>query len=317
MKYLSLLVLVCTFAACKSTGPATSNLKGGKVLLRLTDPGDEPLNYVMKTEQEISSMAMGMVNKQKVLQEMAYRYAVSNSKTAGDLEVQFTLDGVKVEQSGFENVSYDSKTDDDPSSTLGKMYVPVLGHSMNMTLSPTGAVKELSGGNAMIDKMFSAEGLGLSPDQIGQLKATMKMQFGNDALKQTMAQTSDIFPEDPVKVGDTWTKSMAQSSGMGLVAQSTFTLDKIEAGKVYISFEGTLATSENSEPMDMVAMKVSYDLEGTQKGNIIVDESNGWVIQSVVNQDFGGDMVIEMDQLPAPMDATMDALSTITFERQK
>ena len=261
-------------------------------------------------------MAMGMVNKQDVLQVMEYSYDINDSKTAGDLDVKFTINEVKVEQSGFENVSYDSRTDKDPSSTLGKMYIPVLGHSMNMTLAPTGAVKALSGGDAMIDKMFSAEGLGLSSDQLGQLKATMKMQFGNDAMQQTMAQTSDIFPVGPVKVGDTWTKSLTQGSGMGLISKNTFTLDKVEDGKVYISFEGTLATADDSEPMDMVAMKVDYDLEGTQKGTIVVDQANGWVIQSIINQDFGGDMVIEMDQLPAPMDATMDALTIITFERQ-
>ncbi|MEM6724201.1 MAG: DUF6263 family protein, partial [Bacteroidota bacterium] len=229
----------------------------------------------------------------------------------------FSIDRVKVEQSGFENVNYDSETDKDPSSTIGKLYGPVLGHTMDMTLTPMGLVKELSGGDEMIDKMFEAEGLGLMPAQLGQIKATLKMQFGNEAMQESMGQVSDIFPDEPVKVGSTWTKSKKQSSGMGLISENTFTLDKIEAGKVYISFEGTLATAEDNEAMDMVAMTIKYDLEGTQKGQIVIDQATGWTIKSVTNQDFGGDMVIEMDQLPAPMDATMEALTEITFERNE
>ena len=70
----------------------------------------------------------------------------------------------------------------------------------------------------------------------------------------------------------------------------TYTLTNRKAGKATILMNGTISPNLNAPGMEMMGMNMKYNLSGTIKGEILVDEKTGWADKTEMIQDLKGDV---------------------------
>ena len=210
---------------------------------------------------------------------------------------------------------YDSRDTaaDVPPTAQG--FAGLVGQSFMMTMTPKGGVTEISGMDEMIDNMIDQMEVPGLPKE--QLRTQLKTQLGNESMKGNMAQMVAAYPEEPVKVGDTWTNQSQVRTTMTMVNETTYTLNKVEDGKAFIGVEGTIVTDPEGDPMEMMGMSMSFALEGTQKGTLVLDIASGMTLESNINQLISGDVSMSGGQLgDQGMEFPMSIESTNTIKQQ-
>ncbi|MEL6719885.1 MAG: DUF6263 family protein [Bacteroidota bacterium] len=146
------------------------------------------------------------------------------------------------------------------------------------------------------------------------MEQQMEAQFGAETIKQSMSQMTGFFPDEPVKVGDTWTKSNKVEAGMAMLVETTYTLRERKDGTAFIDFNAKVTSDPDAKGIEMMGMQMQYDLAGTQSGTIQVDEKTGWTKETKGKQEMKGKM--NMSGGPTgEMSADMEVLSEYTYKR--
>jgi hypothetical protein len=177
-------------------------------------------------------------------------------------------------------------------------YKILVGSELNMRLTPSGKVVELSGFEKIIDEIIEELNIPESPERDNIIKGLRK-QFGDEALRQSIEQMTIIYPGMPVLTGDTWNISY-------------------EDGIADIDLVSAIRSNPNSEGIDMGMFSLDYDVEGNQKGLIKLDEVSGLPVNSNIEQNFSGTVSVlgatdlEEDNWPISGDGRV----LIMFERQ-
>lgn len=272
--------------------------------------------YLLKqtTEQVVNISVMGM--KQEVKQRNAFEYSYLVEKVADGVQtIKVTYQAIESSREAAQgSTSYNSRTDTAPDGVESKYMAALIGESFWLTMDESGEVLSVKGTEDLLDKGISQID-GVDETTMATLKGQLKRQFGDEAMKSNMGQISAIFPSKKVKVGKTWKKEVSTKTIMALNMSSVYTLDKVEDGKAYISFETEITPGEG-EPMEMGPMTMEYSLEGVQSGNMILDLATGFTLEGNVEQDMGGNVEIDSPQTGV-MDAPMTIQSTITYGSDK
>ena len=125
-----------------------------------------------------------------------------------------------------------------------------------------------------------------------------------------LANISQIYPDKPIKKGDSWTKNINISGSIGLNYAYTYTLTDRKAGNAYIDVSAVITPDLESPGMEMMGMKMMYDLAGTASGKIIINEKTGWSDKTDITQDLKG--IVKMSgELIGSMESEME-MKTIT-----
>ena len=106
--------------------------------------------------------------------------------------------------------------------TMGGM----VGEAISVTITPTGGVRRIDGTARIVEKLIG----NLPRDPMsGGLAQNIKAMLSDDALRSSLEQTFSRLPDQPVKVGDTWTSEQAVGADAAgkVVGTSTFTLKAI------------------------------------------------------------------------------------------
>ena len=121
----------------------------------------------------------------------------------------------------------------------------------------------------------------------------MKQQFGDQAMKELMEQMIGVYPDEPVGVGDSWSKRSVVSRGLAAIVNNTWTLKSRENGVAVLDVQATVEPNPDAPALEMGVAKIQYALRGTQNGSIELDEATGWVVRSTVNQSLSGDLTVQ------------------------
>ncbi|MBU1767092.1 MAG: hypothetical protein KJ648_03180, partial [Candidatus Omnitrophica bacterium] len=172
-------------------------------------------SYKMRTlnEMKIKQTIPGQQGQQQtmtIIEKSGAKniYTVEDVQADSTLVIKVTYDAISFKQEnptvGW-NVEYDST---DTSTAVGPM-TPVLGaivgQSFTITITPDGHVKEVQGIDALWRRMeekideLSEEG----PERVA-METQMKMQYGEEALKTNTENSFNMYPDNPIDIGDTW-----------------------------------------------------------------------------------------------------------------
>ncbi len=282
LKYLLGLVLVLSILACNSSKPISLQLnlpKGDNFIYRMSTTNDVNIKVMGQNQQNLSSQVFDM------------QYDVKNRKANGDMEIETTIKDVMISQTSAMGVStYDSKnpSKNTPASQAA-MYEAILGYKYSIIQNNKGQLISMSGSDELIDKMIKnspdMSAMGIDKEQV---KETYSMQFGDEAMKKMLSNLQNIYPANPVKKGDTWSKKDTLDGTIGMIVHTTYKLTDRKANKSYIDVSGVISPNPDSEGMNMMGMKMVYKLSGTSTGKIVVDEITGWADQSNIIQDLKG-----------------------------
>ena len=169
---------------------------------------------------------------------------------------------------GKEKAEYSSDktvTGNDPYQMVSKMFGVLKGKSFTMGVDEKGEILNVNGfdkiGEAMVNELSVPEA------SKQQVLTQFKSQFSNEVIKDMFSQAFNIFPDKPIKVGDTWQK---QIKGLdGKIVTTKYTLQEIRDGKVKLD-------ARSKSPID-------------QRSTFIVDVKSGLVTDGTIIQKMEGD----------------------------
>ncbi len=304
MKNLTLFSVLMTllFLSCSGPQPLTFN------------PGwedDDTFSYKQTQETETDVSVMGQQQKTIQMQVMDYEYQVQDKKEDGSTDLDVVIKGLKVETSSpMFSMQYDSENADG-SGQFDQLYGPMVDHKFDLMVDKNGKVTTFSGASEMFENIKENANM----PNMEQIMGSLETQFGDETLKENFASFSKFLPPNPVKVGETWTTNDTMSASMGFISNNTYTLKKRSGGKAIIEMTGEVASIPTDEPVEMMGMKITYNLKGTQSGTIEVDEKTGYTLKSVIGQKMGGTMLLNMPNM-GEMEAAMELVSKTTTEKQ-
>ena len=240
------------------------------------------------------------INKQKMLinQAIGMNYAmdVTDVDAKGNYIVKLTFRATKFNQSmGTTKVSYDSAKPPEKIPPAAVGFAALVDQSLDLTMAPSGKVLEVIGTDEMLDKIV-AKATVILGNKSEELEKALKDQFSAAKLKQQIETSTEIYPDKPVGVGDSWSKTVDIDGVMSMQLDNTWTLKSRKAGIAKVALDTKIRTSPDANPMKLGTMNVGYELSGTQTGEIAIDEATGMPTVSTLKQDITGQ--IKADNAP-------------------
>ena len=185
----------------------------------------------------------------------------------------------------------------------------MVGKSFEMTLTNKGKVTSISGFDVIIRDLF--ENLPKSVEsQKEQLSTQMEKAFGKDSFIQSMEAATAIFPEKPVRIGDTWMIETTVMSTMEYSISNVYTLKKVTDELYVVIAKGTITSPENADFMETNGVLMKQELSGTSTSKISLVKSTGWVQNSEFKQNISGKTIMkqtadgEVMEMPMTLKAT-------------
>ena len=268
---LALLVFTIAFSSCGTT----NKLSTKEVLLRFQPKNGD--NYVMKMD-----LTMNMEGPQSMtmLMTMVNGIKVNNLDKAGSFDLDNVISKMTMSvKNPTMNIEYDSDNpdmEDVSSKTMHETMSKMLNVKLTSKMDNRGKVLEMPD----LDKIF-----GDNPELKGQL----------DQMNNSLQNSFISYPEQIVKVGDSWNSEIAIDGQMPMNQIFTYTIKEITATTVNIDITGTVALDS-----DMA------DGSGTSSGMMTVDRMTGFIRTSNMKQ------TISMEMMGMTMKIINDVKLTMT-----
>lgn len=240
------------------------------------------------TEQQISRSTM---NQEQIIDEtrgIGTDFEVNEVDPNGNGWVCYTYRWAQFLQNGpMGQITYDSSKTDANVPPQAQGFAVLLGEGFEFKMTPVGEVlqvKGLDGIRSNIEKKL--------PDGTTRNLIMMSLdQYLNEqSIKQQLEQLMAVYPEKPVAVGDSWNKTVASSSGFGLISDNEWTLRDRHNGVATIEVVTSIKPNPQAKPIEMGSVKMSYELYGQQQGLIRMQESTGQILQSRIERQLTGRM---------------------------
>jgi len=237
-------------------------------------------NYVMDLDQDIvfetngQTMALDMFMTFEMTQKVA-------EVTADSIKLEGQINRVKSKQAIFGmEVNYDS---DDPSSAqnpmtakMGEEFAKILNKSFYMMMDVQGNL-----GTMDLSNVSSNEELANNINSGSQFA---------------------IYPKGKISVGDSWEEDINPVETSDMKFHATYTLLKVSGKEATLGVSGVI-TANTMEDMEM-------KMDGTMKGEMVVDVKTGWLIKSTMDQEISMDIEQNGMKFPATINGTTVTTST-------
>ena len=153
----------------------------------------------------------------------------------------------------------------------------------------------------ILNKPFS-----MSMDHQGNMgNMDLSQLSDNEELAKNLNSGSQfaVYPEGKISVGDSWEKEIIPVEGSDMKFEAKYTLLKVSGKSATIGIDGVV-TANNVGGEEM-------RLDGTMKGEMIVDVDTGWLIESTLNQELDLDIEQNGAKFPATISGTTITKSTL------
>ena len=277
------LVMIASIYSCKtgSSGEAV-DLK-----FNLEEGHSYTTNIAVKSVTNAMGMDINMTMSMDVdmlIEDVAedHSFTMSNTFT----RVQFAQD-----MPGMGKVNYDSDSPDSSAGPMANVYqeafTPLIGKKLGSTMDERGNVKSITG----LEDLAAG-------DESAQLESLQNNLSGN------MDYFFSPFPDKPVKVGDSWDRSMTITTQFPMEINAIYTLEDISDGTATLGVKGDFSFDPES---DMAKQGGVSGLSGTQSGTLEIDLASGWTLKGELEQN----MTINISQAGQSID--MDMTNTVSF----
>lgn len=215
---------------------------------------------------------------------LGYNFNVNNVDKNGNAWIDYTFDWVKVTEKGtmgdVTNIAYDydSSKNHSPVSLTSQIHAAYLGERFSVKITPRAEVKEVKGLKTMHKNMTK---------KIGQNFIDHKIQFNEEFIKEHLASPMGIYPNKPVDVGDSWSKTVEcgafpKIGEKWIIVENKWTLKDRRNGVGIIKNKSAIKMSPQAKRQMEETGKMRCDFSGKQYGHIEMQESTGRIIRSKV-----------------------------------
>jgi hypothetical protein len=164
----------------------------------------------------------------------------------------------------------------DPGQMMNAMFSALKGKSFIIKVDKEGKVTEVTGLQQIADAMVSS--MKVKEEMKPMVRQAFTQQFNEENIKELFSQSFNIFPNKPVKVGDSWEKKLSGTSLMPMDMTTTYTVKSIG---------GNLVTLDAKSNMKFTG---GTNLSGEQIGRMKVNAKTGLVETAEYEQKMDGQM---------------------------
>lgn len=289
---------------------------GNKIQLKLNLKNGSEYNLKMFTEQKISQTIMK--EKQVTIQNIgvSYTYKVEGVDSDGSMNLKVIYNSFLQDvQSAAGRMTYNSTNPKDKDNPFAKIYEALINKSFNLKLSPQGNVVNISGVDALLKTIIKNLKLP-NAEAADMAEKSLREQFGDKAVRESMQNMMSIYPQSPVSPGDSWSKSYSTSKIFNANFDTKWTLKEVKDGKAIVIVSSKIKgvppkKSENGMPVP------KYNISGEQSGILELDVASGWVSKAKINQKLGGKVELDKTEQTEAISIPLSIESTITMEAVK
>ena len=283
--------ICCGMLAQAQIKPAFNPEKGEKYMYR----------QVADMNQSFSGQEMS--NVVEILTEMNIK-----EKNNNEVTLDYTFKEIVATMSSLMmSFKVDTKNKAANTSDIEKMiatvYDCIIGKSLQLVVTPDGAIKSISGHDAIMEdvrKVVSS----LSGMEQGMANGMVSQTFSEDAIKNSFEQLFKIYPDKEVKVGDSWSKDYTfEITGMSNNFKNTYTLKSVSNDIALLD----VASVQTMKP----GGGMEGEIKGEQKGQMRLNVKTGMIIQSSFEGSSKGNISGQ------GMDISMDITSKTTNTLQQ
>lgn len=265
LKKITLLLLYCSSTVFAQSVNMKFNLPEGKTY-----------NCFFSINQNLTSE---MLNGQKMTVNMGFGFDIKALKKNNDTTVfETTYKRIMMDAA---MMSYDSNKPEDANSPLAGVMGKLLNQSFKMYVDKNGEIVKVTGVTEIAKS--------ISP--------TMVNQFNDENTLNNFKSNFNVFPNNALKIGDTWNKTHKSAAGADVVATITYILKEINPNNVVVDIVSPLKGNINNPA-------AKGTLEGILKGTATFDRKTGVCLSSkqsgnlnmnLLSQDKQVKMVSEMN----------------------
>jgi hypothetical protein len=267
-----LLVTTLLVAACKPQ----------KIELALNLEKNKDYKQLNVAKVDITQNMMGQSFDIGMTMKSSITYKVDEIKdTIYDISAHYDSLSMKMESSMF-NMTANSESSDAANPLTGMMS-GMTNKPFNIQLTKHGKIESVSN----VENLFQTDNP-LVQAQAEQLKSQLKSAFGEESVKGNLQLSTDIFPDHPVKIGDSWVINSTQSSTFKINFTTTYTLVEKTDDYYLIKGNSIIATPDSVDYIETNGMSMQTSMNGTMNSEIKINKETGWPIESKLKQNMSG-----------------------------
>ncbi len=258
----------------------------------------EKYDAVTNMKSTIKQSMMGQEMVVDLIYDVDMLYDITKSDENTSMNMTYTKLSMDMAMMG-QNIKMSSEDPDD-SNPASKSFKSLKGSTLSIIIAPDGKVTDVQGTDALAEKFAD-----LSLEE----KEALKIFISKENIKSMMEQSFKMFPDKPVKVGDSWASSVILESPYKLTSNNTYKLLQVENGVALVDVTGTLSTN-GPKKMTTNGMEISVDLSGSQKGVMELDQDSGTAKSSKMKQVLSGKMEVMGQEIPMEVVSDIDLKMT-------
>jgi hypothetical protein len=266
------LLFLVILQSCNSSGSKAGDKDA--VLLQFNLQKGKTYTYSMNMDMDSEVQGQSMKNQM----EFAYTLEVLDDKDSVKT-VKTTYDRISMKmKAGQMNIDFDTNDPQkdsaadlqtNPMGVMSNMFYAMKGKSFEMSINNRGEVVKITGLNELRQAMMNSLG---GNEQIQQtMGQAFKQQFNEENIKSSFSQALSIFPDKPVKAGDSWTKKTNMGGLMAAEMNTTYKVKEVNSNNVVLDLTSDVNMSGS---------------KGTQTGTMKVQPQTGLVTEALLEQKF-------------------------------
>jgi len=246
----------------------------------------------MITDQQIGVSSEGAIRTTEQVLGLEFTLEFREAAPGGRVPFRLTFSRTRMRLIGLDSESsYDSERP--PLSVDGPFrgVAWLAGKSVDGTFEPDGTAASVSGMDILFDT--AAAGTETPAGKEGEaLAAQARRQFGDEAMRELATSLNAAFPAGTVAVGDSWKwrRRLRALQPMDIDGTSRF-LERKD-GRCVLGVEARISPLADGGPTEIGPVTVLSSLSGTMKGGLTVEESTGLVLESALQQELSGYLLV-------------------------
>jgi hypothetical protein len=263
----------------------------------------QSMTVVMDLTQSMGEQEMSINTKMQF--EVAQTVKAITAK--GDFEIENEYSRVAMDMDAMgQKITYDSNVKDTTDNELLKKYSSsfgkILGKKFIVVLSPKGKVIEIKGFKELLDDLGKG-----NPDA-----ATKKMLegiFDEHKITSNFESSYHMFPDNSVKIGDTWSQTKSVESMFPIEISTTYVLKEVNNGVAKITVKGDFTIKKDDYKANGITMKINF--AGNYNGFYDLDINSGMSNRAEIAMPMKGTMEVMEMEVPVTVNSTITTTNTL------
>lgn len=296
-------IAVLSISAASSSAEGSSKIELGYHL----EAGD---SYLLKTTVENKTVISDPTTGDQTLRlvtETDYRTDVLDVDDDGISHLLMTIDRMAAAHELPDGMgAFDSAEGEE--SELDNPFVAMVGQAFEITMTPTGQILEVLGAKQMVENVLAS-----AADEA--VEQCLSLMFNEESLRESIEQSSAIYPAYPVAVGEEWEHGYKLSFGLPMNIGCQIKLVNATEETIELSMDCTIEPPEDLEPMSLEAAQINMPISGSLTGTFHMDRTSGWMSSGTMIGELTSHSTVITDD--EQYDFSFIQHTTMTFEVEK